>query len=326
MTDLGLLAKRMGKTRLIAETGAGQHGVATAMVGALLDLETEIYMGADDVERQALNVHRMGLMGARVLPVTTGDRTLKDAVNEALRDWAGSFENTHYLLGTAADDPLELADHQRERVRTGRGAQKIMGVLEATRPVATRFVDGVLQGAVPGRDRYNARAHQHHAVDVERLPLDIVGAHVDFGLESEQGADHCRGDPMLAGPGLGDQAGLAHALGEQALGQHLVGFVRAAVEQILALQIDSAMPEIAAARERGRPPRIGCEERVEFGTESGILFRVEERGLELLERGQEDFGNVAAAEAAKAAIQAHARSLSLRETGRSASNSAAIFE
>ena len=98
----GLLAKRMGKTRLIAETGAGQHGVATAIVGSLLGFETVIYMGAEDVERQRLNVFRMELMGARVVPVESGGRTLKDAINEALRDWAASFANTHYLLGTAA--------------------------------------------------------------------------------------------------------------------------------------------------------------------------------------------------------------------------------
>ena len=98
----GLLAKRMGKTRLIAETGAGQHGVATAIAGALLGFETVIYMGAEDVERQQLNVFRMKLMGAQVVPVESGGRTLKDAINEALRDWSASFENTHYLLGTAA--------------------------------------------------------------------------------------------------------------------------------------------------------------------------------------------------------------------------------
>ncbi|HEX5238909.1 MAG TPA: tryptophan synthase subunit beta [Sphingomicrobium sp.] len=98
----GLLAKRMGKTRLIAETGAGQHGVATAIVGALLGFETVIYMGSKDVERQQLNVFRMELMGARVIPVQSGGQTLKDAINEALRDWSASFETTHYLLGTAA--------------------------------------------------------------------------------------------------------------------------------------------------------------------------------------------------------------------------------
>jgi tryptophan synthase beta chain len=112
----GLLAQRMGKARLIAETGAGQHGVATAIVGALLGFETVIYMGADDVERQMLNVFRMELMGARVIPVTSGGRTLKDAINEALRDWAASFESTHYLLGTAAGPhpfPTMVREFQR---------------------------------------------------------------------------------------------------------------------------------------------------------------------------------------------------------------------
>lgn len=97
-----LVAKHMGKTRLIAETGAGQHGVATAIVGACLGFETQVYMGEVDIERQKMNVFRMELMGAEVIPVRSGSRTLKDAINEAFRDWAGSFESTHYLLGTAA--------------------------------------------------------------------------------------------------------------------------------------------------------------------------------------------------------------------------------
>ena len=112
----GLLAKRMGKKRLIAETGAGQHGVATAIVGALLGFETVIYMGAEDVERQALNVFRIRLMGADVVPVESGGRTLKDAINEALRDWSASFEHTHYLLGTAAGPhpfPTMVREFQR---------------------------------------------------------------------------------------------------------------------------------------------------------------------------------------------------------------------
>ena len=112
----GLLARRMGKNRLIAETGAGQHGVATAIVGALLGFETVIYMGAKDVERQQLNVFRMQLMGARVVPVESGGRTLKDAINEALRDWSASFETTHYLLGTAAGPhpfPTMVREFQR---------------------------------------------------------------------------------------------------------------------------------------------------------------------------------------------------------------------
>nr|WP_085940923.1 tryptophan synthase subunit beta [Amycolatopsis decaplanina] len=97
-----LLTKRMGKKRVIAETGAGQHGVATATACALLDLECIVYMGEVDTERQALNVARMKLLGAEVVPVKTGSRTLKDAINEALRDWVTNAETTHYLFGTAA--------------------------------------------------------------------------------------------------------------------------------------------------------------------------------------------------------------------------------
>ena len=95
-----LLVKRMGKTRVIAETGAGQHGVATATAAALMDLECTVYMGEEDMRRQALNVARMRLLGAEVVPVTIGTRTLKDAINEALRDWVANVESTHYLLGT----------------------------------------------------------------------------------------------------------------------------------------------------------------------------------------------------------------------------------
>lgn len=97
-----LLAKAMGKTRLIAETGAGQHGVATAMAGALLNLKTEIYMGAVDMERQMPNVQRMQLLGAEVHGVRAGSQTLKDAINEALRDWVSNLDSTYYVMGTAA--------------------------------------------------------------------------------------------------------------------------------------------------------------------------------------------------------------------------------
>ena len=97
-----LLTKRMGKTRIIAETGAGQHGVASATAAALFGLECTVYMGEVDTERQALNVARMRLLGAEVIPVKTGSRTLKDAINEALRDWVANVDNTHYLLGTVA--------------------------------------------------------------------------------------------------------------------------------------------------------------------------------------------------------------------------------
>jgi len=97
-----LLAKRMGKTRIIAETGAGQHGVATATVAARLGIECVVYMGAEDVQRQAQNVYRMKLLGATVVPVESGSRTLKDALNEALRDWVTNVDNTFYIIGTVA--------------------------------------------------------------------------------------------------------------------------------------------------------------------------------------------------------------------------------
>lgn len=97
-----LLAQRMGKTRIIAETGAGQHGVATATVAARLGLECVIYMGAEDIQRQSPNVYRMKLLGATVVPVTSGSQTLKDALNEAMRDWVTNIDNTYYIIGTVA--------------------------------------------------------------------------------------------------------------------------------------------------------------------------------------------------------------------------------
>ena len=97
-----LLAKAMGKPRIIAETGAGQHGVATATVAARLGLECQVYMGAEDVQRQSLNVYRMKLLGAEVIPVHSGSKTLKDAMNEAMRDWVTNVRHTHYIIGTVA--------------------------------------------------------------------------------------------------------------------------------------------------------------------------------------------------------------------------------
>ena len=110
-----LLAKHMGKTRIIAETGAGQHGVASATVAARLGLECCVYMGAEDVQRQKLNVYRMKLLGAEVIPVTSGSKTLKDAMNEAMRDWVTNVDNTYYIIGTVAGPhpyPMLVRDFQ----------------------------------------------------------------------------------------------------------------------------------------------------------------------------------------------------------------------
>lgn len=121
-----LLAKRMGKTRIIAETGAGQHGVATATVAARLGLECVVYMGAEDIQRQSPNVYRMRLLGAKVVAVESGSRTLKDALNEAMRDWVTNIDNTYYIIGTVAGPhpyPAMVRDFQTV---IGREARKQM--------------------------------------------------------------------------------------------------------------------------------------------------------------------------------------------------------
>lgn len=132
-----LLAKRMGKQRIIAETGAGQHGVATATAAALFGMECEVYMGAEDVERQSLNVYRMQLLGAKVTPVHSGTATLKDAINEAMRDWATNIENTYYLIGSV------MGPHPYPQMV--RDFQKIIGE-EAKRQLMER--EGKLPDAV----------------------------------------------------------------------------------------------------------------------------------------------------------------------------------
>jgi len=131
-----LLAKRMGKTRVIAETGAGQHGVATATAAAMFGLDCEVYMGTDDVARQSLNVFRMKLLGTIVRPVDIGSKTLKDAINEAMRDWITNVANTHYVLGTAFGPhpfPMMVRDFQSV---IGREAKKQIMKLEGRLPDA----------------------------------------------------------------------------------------------------------------------------------------------------------------------------------------------
>jgi tryptophan synthase beta chain len=127
-----LLTKRIGKTRVIAETGAGQHGVAAATAAALMDLDCTVYMGEEDTERQALNVARMRLLGATVVPVTTGTRTLRDAINEAYRDWVTNVETTNYIFGTAAGPhpfPEMVRDFQRVIGVEAREQMADLGVL-----------------------------------------------------------------------------------------------------------------------------------------------------------------------------------------------------
>ena len=132
-----LLARRMGKRRIIAETGAGQHGVATATACAALGLECIVYMGREDMRRQALNVYKMGLLGAEVVPVDSGSATLKDATNEAIRDWVAHVRDTHYVIGSAVGPaPVPVTGAPAAARHRRRGARADAG------PPATASVGG----------------------------------------------------------------------------------------------------------------------------------------------------------------------------------------
>ncbi len=183
-----LLAKRTSKTRLIAETGAGQHGVATAMAGALFGLETRIYMGAEDVARQRLNVFRMQLMGAEVVAVESGGRTLKDAINEALRDWTASFETTHYLLGTAAGPhPFPTIVREFQRV-IGREARAQVIEEEG------RLPDAVIACVGGGSNAIGIFADFLEDAEVRLIGVEAAGKGLD-GIE--HGATLLRGRPGI---------------------------------------------------------------------------------------------------------------------------------
>ena len=183
-----LLARRMGKTRLIAETGAGQHGVATALAGALFGLETRVYMGAHDVERQRANVFRMELMGAEVVPVESGSRTLKDAINEALRDWAASFENTHYLLGTVAGPhPFPLMVREFQRVI---GKEARAQILEEE----GRLPDAAIASVGGGSNAMGLFADFIEDAGVRLIGVEAAGRGLDG---AEHGATLLRGRPGI---------------------------------------------------------------------------------------------------------------------------------
>ncbi len=170
-----LLARRMGKTRVIAETGAGQHGVATATAAALFGLSCTIYMGEEDTRRQALNVARMRLLGATVVPVTTGSRTLKDAINDAFRDWVANVSDTYYVFGTAAGPhpfPAMVRDFQRII-----GVEARQQVLDLT----GRLPDLVCACIGGGSNAIGVFHAFYDDADVELLGLEAEGDGIDTG-------------------------------------------------------------------------------------------------------------------------------------------------
>jgi tryptophan synthase beta chain len=170
-----LLAKRMGKTEIIAETGAGQHGVATALACALLGLKCRIYMGQKDVERQAPNVFRMRLMGATVIPVTTGSATLKDACNEALRDWSGSYQTAHYLLGTAAGPhPFPTIVREFQQMISAEAKQQILEQEDA-------LPDAVIACVGGGSNAIGMFAHFINEPSVKLIGVEPAGHGIATG-------------------------------------------------------------------------------------------------------------------------------------------------
>ena len=249
----GLLARRIGKTRLIAETGAGQHGVATAMTGAVLGLETRIYMGSKDVERQNSNVARMRLMGAEVVSVEQGAQTLKDAINEALRDWSASYETTHYLLGTVAGPhPFPLMVRELQRV-IGREARAQFLERSGGLP------DAVVACVGGGSNAIGIFTDFIADDNVRLVGVEPAGE----GLES----DH-HGATLLRG-----RAGVLHGSYSMVL-QDGDGQIRESHSISAGLDYPGIGPEHAYLRETGRVDYVGCTD-VDALDAFGALARAE---------------------------------------------------
>jgi tryptophan synthase beta chain len=272
-----LLAKCMGKRRLIAETGAGQHGVATAMVGALFGFETVIYMGAEDAERQALNLFRMRLMGAHVVAVENEGRGLKDAINEALRDWSASFADTHYLLGTAAGPhpfPLMVREFQRVIGREARAQ-----IIEQ----CGRLPDSVI-ACVGGGSNAIGLFSDFVGDDVDLIGVEAAGKGLDG---SEHGATLLRGRP-----------GILHGAHTYVL-QDEDGQISDSWSVSAGLDYPAVGPEHAHLKHSGRAEYVGA---------------TDEEALAAFQLLAEREGILCAFESAHAL--AHALKLAKKETGR----------
>jgi tryptophan synthase beta chain len=226
-----LLAKRMGKRRLIAETGAGQHGVATATVAALFDMECCIYMGERDMERQALNVFRMELMGAEVRPVGSGSRTLKDATSEAIRDWVTNVGKTHYIIGSVVGpDPYPCLVREFQTVIGRETRQQILSI-------AGRLPDGVF-ACVGGGSNAIGMFHEFLGdEDVELVGVEAAGAGLESGRHS---ASLARGTPGIL------HGSLSYLLQDEA------GQVQEAHSVSAGLDYPGVGPEHAQLKDEGR--------------------------------------------------------------------------
>ena len=288
-----LLTKRMGKRRVIAETGAGQHGVATATAAALLDLECVIYMGEEDTQRQALNVARMRMLGAEVIPVAIGSRTLKDAINEAIRDWVTNVDHTHYLLGTAAG-PHPFPSMVRDFVR-------VLGVEAREQTIAlTGGLPDAVAACVGGGS--NAIGAFHAFVPDESVRLygfEAGGSGVETGLHAASitggaiGVLHGARTYLLQDeygqtlPSHSISAGLDYpAVGPEHAWLHDTG--RAVYEPVtddeamqafkLLCRTEGIIPAIESAHAVAGALRIAPRLRAELGREPVILVNLSGRG------------------------------------------------
>ncbi len=226
-----LLAKHMGKKRIIAETGAGQHGVATAMAAAVLELECEVYMGTEDIERQKLNVFRMELLGAKVNPVDSGSKTLKDAINESMRDWVTNVEDTYYLIGSVVGPhPYPLMVREFQRVI---GKETREQILDAEGRLPNTIIACVGGGS-------NAMGIFYDFLEKEQVELIGVEA-AGKGLESgEHGASICAGTE-----------GVLHGMYSKLL-QDKHGQIKQSYSFAPGLDYPGVGPELAYLAESGR--------------------------------------------------------------------------
>jgi tryptophan synthase beta chain len=289
-----LLAKRMGKERLIAETGAGQHGTATAMAAAVLGMRAEIYMGEKDVARQRMNVFRMKLMGAQVHVVSSGSKLLKDAINEAFRDWAGSVESTYYLLGTAAGPhpyPTMVRDFQsvigrevREQLREAEGRSPdllVACVGGGSNAIGTfhPFIDD------PGVRMLGAEAAgeglhtEHHSATLTKGEIGVLQGCKSYVLQDENGMikEAHSVAPGLDYPGVGPE----HSFLKDLKRAEYVGVTdREALEAFVTLsQVEGIIPALESAH----AVHAGMNEAAKMSRDRIVVITVSGRGDKDLE-------------------------------------------
>jgi tryptophan synthase beta chain len=296
-----LLTKRMGKKRIIAETGAGQHGVASATAAALLGLECVVYMGEEDTKRQALNVARMKLLGAEVIPVTTGSRTLKDAINEAMRDWVTNVATTHYLLGTVAGpDPFPTMVRDFHKIIGDESRAQMLEIIG-------RLPDAVLACVGGGSNAIGIFYAFLNDQSVRLIGLEAGGAGVETGkhaativggtpgvlhgartyvLQDEDGQTR-ESHSISAGldyPGVGPEHAYLHEVGRaeyRAITDH------EAMEAFSILsKSEGIIPAIETAHALAGAMKIGKE----MGHESALLINLSGRGDKDVQTAAKYFG------------------------------------